>query len=139
MEGGLSKRDVREDRIEGRVTHAVQVVVARAGGANLRGSTLDHISTLHAWQLAIDGAQLIDAMRADVISLEEERVAQFALESEIPTLCVGRSELRLELIVQRQSENDRNQFIAVKCERTGLLCRYTRNIFTGIEDSARKA
>src|SRR5690349_1056526 len=72
-------------------------------------------------------------MRADIVRFKQEEMAQLALDSEIPGLGIRRRKFALELVISRQRENNRQQFVAIEGKRTGHLCRNTWQTAVRIE------
>ena len=124
----MSKGYVQEGRIESGVQHSVQEIGPSASGTNLSVCTFNRIYTRYAWQRAADVTKQVNTMRANIVGFKQEEITQLALDSEIPALRIRRCEFPLELVIPRQRENDRQKFVAIECEWTGLLCRNTWNI-----------
>src|SRR5688500_3899937 len=123
VEGRLSKRNVQEDWIESCIQYAVQEICAGTGWTNLRrscGSTslratagkrwvrsTDGISSYDARQSTTDIAQLIQAVRSNIVCLEQKQIAQLTLNTKVPALRIRGREFGLKLVVPRQSKDDR--------------------------------
>jgi hypothetical protein len=97
--GRLTDRKIRCGLEERLIEYAVQVIGKGTAWADGPVDSQNRVYALDTRQLSVDYAQLIQAVVANVVGLNQEVITKLPLQTEVPSLGIGIGILALKLIV----------------------------------------